>query len=153
MTGMSLLYLSCSVLSRFQVDALAVQGTVPDIWPTHRLGNPGLILPLLQQPAWGRSREFEITTRSVGRNGGLSETTAGDLEEEEEEDDGSLVHGHRKRKVAFQPSVGKLRAHVTTTELTRSVSLFPLCQPAILHSVNSSTDACAMKTRPTQYIT
>ncbi|KAJ7876254.1 P-loop containing nucleoside triphosphate hydrolase protein [Mycena leptocephala] len=60
---------------------------------------------LSKQPAWGRSREFEITTRSVGRNGGLSETTAGDLEEEEEEDDGSLVHGHRKRKVAFQPSV------------------------------------------------
>ncbi|KAJ6581131.1 P-loop containing nucleoside triphosphate hydrolase protein [Mycena capillaripes] len=61
---------------------------------------------LSKQPAWGRSREFEITTRSAGRNGGLSQTTAGDLEEEEEEeDDGTLVHGRRKRRVAFQPSV------------------------------------------------
>ncbi|KAJ7272562.1 P-loop containing nucleoside triphosphate hydrolase protein [Mycena haematopus] len=59
---------------------------------------------LSKQPAWGRSREFEITTRSAGRNGGLTETTAGDLEEDEE-DDGSLVHGRRKRKVAFQPSI------------------------------------------------
>ncbi|KAJ7156894.1 P-loop containing nucleoside triphosphate hydrolase protein [Mycena crocata] len=60
---------------------------------------------LSKQPAWGRSREFEITTRSAGRNG-LTQTTTGDLEEEEEEeDDGSLVHGRRKRKVAFQPSV------------------------------------------------
>ncbi|KAJ7355673.1 P-loop containing nucleoside triphosphate hydrolase protein [Mycena albidolilacea] len=58
---------------------------------------------LSKQPAWGRSREFEITTRSAGRNG-LSETTAGDLEEEDE-DDGSLVHGRRKRLVAFQPSL------------------------------------------------
>ncbi|KAJ7132182.1 P-loop containing nucleoside triphosphate hydrolase protein [Mycena epipterygia] len=60
---------------------------------------------LSKQPAWGRSREFEITTRSAGRNG-LTQTTTGDLEEEEEdEDDGSLVHGRRKRKVAFMPSV------------------------------------------------
>ncbi|RDB18484.1 putative mitochondrial chaperone BCS1-A [Hypsizygus marmoreus] len=61
---------------------------------------------LSKQPAWGRSREFEITTRSVGRNG-LTQTTTGDLEEEEEEveDDDSLVHGRRKRKVAFMPSL------------------------------------------------
>ncbi|ESK86376.1 mitochondrial chaperone bcs1 [Moniliophthora roreri MCA 2997] len=58
---------------------------------------------LSKQPAWGRSREFEITTRSVGRSG-ITQSTAGDLEEEEE-DDGTLVHGRRKRKVAFMPSV------------------------------------------------
>ncbi|KAG6917097.1 hypothetical protein DXG01_003917 [Tephrocybe rancida] len=60
---------------------------------------------LAKQPAWGRSREFEITTRSAGRNG-LTESTTGDLEEEEEEGEG-LVHGRRKRKVAFMPSLGK----------------------------------------------
>ncbi|KAJ3509949.1 hypothetical protein NLJ89_g4946 [Agrocybe chaxingu] len=56
-----------------------------------------------QQPAWGRSREFEITTRSVNRNG-ITQSTTGDLDEEEEEDD-TLVHGRRKRKVAFMPSL------------------------------------------------
>ncbi|KAF9038693.1 P-loop containing nucleoside triphosphate hydrolase protein [Panaeolus papilionaceus] len=58
---------------------------------------------LAKQPSWGRSREFEITTRSVNRNG-ITQKTTGDLEEEEEEDDG-LVHGRRKRKVAFMPSL------------------------------------------------
>ncbi|KIK45543.1 hypothetical protein CY34DRAFT_10308 [Suillus luteus UH-Slu-Lm8-n1] len=60
---------------------------------------------LSKQPAWGRSREFEITTRTVGRNG-LTQSTTGDLEEEdEEEDEDALVHGRRKRKVAFMPSI------------------------------------------------
>ncbi|ETW78832.1 AAA ATPase [Heterobasidion irregulare TC 32-1] len=61
---------------------------------------------LSKQPAWGRSREFEITTRTIGRNG-LTQSTTGDLEEEEvdgDEDD-ELVHGRRKRKVAFMPSL------------------------------------------------
>lgn len=63
---------------------------------------------LAKQPAWGRSREFEITTRSVGRNG-MTQSTTGDLDEDEQEeddDDASLVHGRRKRKVAFMPSLG-----------------------------------------------
>ena len=60
----------------------------------------------MQQPAWGHSREFEITTRSVGR-GGLNFATAGDLEDDEGDGD-ALVHGRRKRKVAFMPSFGKL---------------------------------------------
>ncbi|KAJ7089741.1 P-loop containing nucleoside triphosphate hydrolase protein [Mycena belliarum] len=64
---------------------------------------------LSKQPAWGRSREFEITTRSVGRNG-MNDSTAGDLEEEEEDDDSSLVHGRRKRKVAFMPSVDSVHS-------------------------------------------
>ncbi|KAF9068383.1 P-loop containing nucleoside triphosphate hydrolase protein [Rhodocollybia butyracea] len=61
---------------------------------------------LSKQPAWGRSREFEITTRSAGKHG-LTESTTGDLEEEdvEDDDDRELVHGRRKRKVAFMPSV------------------------------------------------
>lgn len=60
-----------------------------------------------QQPAWGRSREFEITTRSSGRNG-LSETTTGDVEDvEDDDDDEGLVNGRRKRKVAFLPSLGE----------------------------------------------
>ncbi|KAF9224135.1 P-loop containing nucleoside triphosphate hydrolase protein [Gyrodon lividus] len=58
-----------------------------------------------QQPAWGRSREFEITTRTIGRNG-LTQSTTGDLEDEDEvEDEDALVHGRRKRKVAFMPSL------------------------------------------------
>ncbi|SJL13877.1 uncharacterized protein ARMOST_17326 [Armillaria ostoyae] len=60
---------------------------------------------LSKQPAWGRSREFEITTRSTGRNG-LTQSTTGDLDDEDEEDeDDALVHGRRKRKVAFMPSI------------------------------------------------
>ncbi|KAK0466705.1 P-loop containing nucleoside triphosphate hydrolase protein [Desarmillaria tabescens] len=59
---------------------------------------------LSKQPAWGRSREFEITTRSSGRNG-LTQSTTGDLDEEDEEEDDALVHGRRKRKVAFMPSI------------------------------------------------
>ncbi|KAF8957144.1 BCS1 N terminal-domain-containing protein [Flammula alnicola] len=58
---------------------------------------------LAKQPSWGRSREFEITTRSVNRNG-ITQSTTGDLEEEEEEED-TLVHGRRKRTVAFMPSL------------------------------------------------
>ncbi|KAG6879051.1 hypothetical protein C0992_005540 [Termitomyces sp. T32_za158] len=57
---------------------------------------------LSKQPAWGRSREFEITTRSVGRSG-MTQSTTGDLEDEDEDD--GLVHGRRRRKVAFIPSV------------------------------------------------
>ncbi|KAF9077219.1 BCS1 N terminal-domain-containing protein [Rhodocollybia butyracea] len=61
---------------------------------------------LSKQPAWDRSREFEITTLSAGKHG-LTESTTGDLEEEdvEDDDDRELVHGRRKRKVAFMPSV------------------------------------------------
>ena len=61
-----------------------------------------------QQPAWGRSREFEITTRSVGRNQ-LNQSTTGDLDEEEmdEEDKNELDHGRRKCKVVFMPSPGE----------------------------------------------
>ncbi|KAJ8591411.1 P-loop containing nucleoside triphosphate hydrolase protein [Rhizopogon salebrosus TDB-379] len=60
---------------------------------------------LSKQPAWGRSREFEITTRTVSRNG-LTQSTTGDLDEEDEdEDEDALVHGRRKRKVAFMPSI------------------------------------------------
>ncbi|KAL1739911.1 BCS1 N terminal-domain-containing protein, partial [Schizophyllum fasciatum] len=57
---------------------------------------------LSKQPAWGRSREFDITTRSGGRSS-LTQATTGDLDDEDDEDE--LVHGRRKRKVAFMPSL------------------------------------------------
>lgn len=60
----------------------------------------------MQQPAWGRSREFEITTRSAGRFA-LTQSTTGDLEDDEEQPDDQLVHGRRKRKVAFMPSMSQ----------------------------------------------
>ena len=52
-----------------------------------------------QQPAWGRSREFDITTRTVSRHG-MTQKTSGDLDEDEDEESGefSLGGGHRKRK-------------------------------------------------------
>ncbi|KAG9042894.1 hypothetical protein FS837_010278, partial [Tulasnella sp. UAMH 9824] len=62
---------------------------------------------LSKQPAWGRSREFEITTRSAGRQGMLASSNEEDVidsEDEEVEDDEQLVHGRRKKKVAFLPS-------------------------------------------------
>ncbi|KAI0765614.1 P-loop containing nucleoside triphosphate hydrolase protein [Trametes elegans] len=64
---------------------------------------------LSKQPAWGRSREFDITTRSVSRHG-LTQKTTGDLEDEneEEEDEESSEFqqgGGRRRKVAIVPSM------------------------------------------------
>ncbi|KZT07175.1 P-loop containing nucleoside triphosphate hydrolase protein [Laetiporus sulphureus 93-53] len=58
---------------------------------------------LSKQPAWGRSREFDITTRSVSR--GLSQPTTGDLEDDEEEDDEVALAGRKKRKVVIIPSL------------------------------------------------
>ncbi|KAF9454422.1 P-loop containing nucleoside triphosphate hydrolase protein [Macrolepiota fuliginosa MF-IS2] len=57
---------------------------------------------LSKQPAWGRSREFDITTRALSRNGIIQNTT-GDLDEGEDEE--PLVHGKKKRKVTFLPSL------------------------------------------------
>ncbi|KAL1938219.1 hypothetical protein VTO73DRAFT_11863 [Trametes versicolor] len=62
---------------------------------------------LSKQPAWGRSREFDITTRSVSRHG-LTQKTTGDLEDENEEEEESAEFsqgGGRKRKVAIVPSM------------------------------------------------
>ncbi|KAG8828635.1 hypothetical protein FRC19_000022 [Serendipita sp. 401] len=55
---------------------------------------------LSKQPAFGKSREFEITTRSVGKNS--LDTTTGDLDEEEEDSE-QFSHGRRKKKVVFMP--------------------------------------------------
>ncbi|KAF9785436.1 P-loop containing nucleoside triphosphate hydrolase protein [Thelephora terrestris] len=57
---------------------------------------------LSKQPAWGRSREFDITTRTISRNA-VTQTTTGDLLDDDEDDE-MLVRDHRKRKVAFEPS-------------------------------------------------
>jgi mitochondrial chaperone BCS1 len=63
---------------------------------------------IIQQPAWGRSREFEITTRSIGRNQ-LNQSMTGDLDEDEmdEENEHELENSRRKRRVTFMPSPGK----------------------------------------------
>lgn len=83
---------------------------------------------LAKQPAFGKSREFEITTRSIGRN--AIESTAGDLEEEDDEceqfthgwyrsglfasfvDFDSDAAGRRKKKVVFMPCLGTFLAFV-----------------------------------------
>ena len=64
----------------------------------------GRLINAWQQPSWGRSREFEITTRSVNRSGVQS---TGDLEDEEDEEEDHLNHGRTKRTVAFMPSIGE----------------------------------------------
>lgn len=48
------------------------------------------ILSSRKQPAFGKSREFEITTRQVGDALGLN--ASGDIEEEEDGNEG-FVHG------------------------------------------------------------
>jgi len=63
------------------------------------------LLNMNQQPAWGRSREFDITTRALSHNGIIQNTT-GDLDDGEEDE--PLVHGKKKRKVTFIPSLGGL---------------------------------------------
>ena len=85
-----------------QVDALVISGT--------RSLKLNACLPrdqppsCVQQPAWGQSREFDITTRSVSRST-VTQSTTGDILDDDEEDE-TLDHGHKKRKVAFEPSPG-----------------------------------------------
>lgn len=65
---------------------------------------------LSKQPAWSKSREFEITTRS----GGIKATSSSNTQDEDDEDLDSdnedpeqedIVHGRKKREVAFLPSI------------------------------------------------
>ncbi|KAG8681082.1 hypothetical protein FRC08_015852 [Ceratobasidium sp. 394] len=84
----------------FFLTATFTQDDYPYDWVMHWLS---------KQPAWSRSREFEITTRSADSSRmGLKTPTDQELEEDEEfgtaDDDEQLVHGRRKRKVAFMPS-------------------------------------------------
>lgn len=58
----------------------------------------------IQQPAWAKSREFEITTRSLTR-GGVTSRTAGDIEDEDEDED-LVGNSKKKRRVSFMPSLG-----------------------------------------------
>ncbi|KIM34089.1 hypothetical protein M408DRAFT_90304 [Serendipita vermifera MAFF 305830] len=67
------------------------QDDVPYDWLMHWLS---------KQPAFGKSREFDITTRSVGRN--ALEKTAGDIEDDEEESE-QFTHGKKKKMVVFMP--------------------------------------------------
>ncbi len=66
---------------------------------------------LSKQPAWGRSREFEITTREPGRDGmnpkSNCEDILADVDGDEAEDDEELVNGRPKKQVAFLPRHGE----------------------------------------------
>jgi len=67
---------------------------------------------LQSQPAWGQSKEVEITTRQTGRQA-MTNSSVGDLADEEEEETTAttaddLVHGRKKKKVTFVPSLGEL---------------------------------------------
>ncbi|KAI6023352.1 P-loop containing nucleoside triphosphate hydrolase protein [Pisolithus marmoratus] len=85
------------------------QEDYPYDWLMHWLSKARL--ETRAQPAWGRSREFEITTRTVSRSG-ITQSTTGDLDEEDVDDDeDALIHGRKKRKVAFIPSLGKYTTH------------------------------------------
>lgn len=93
--------LALEITHRLTYKPLSVRVQSPFDWLMHWLS---------KQPAWGRSREFEITTRTAGREGMLASTNHEDIiedEEESEEDDDELVHGRRKKKVAFLPSMGQ----------------------------------------------
>ncbi|KAF8721817.1 hypothetical protein AX14_010168 [Amanita brunnescens Koide BX004] len=70
------------------------QGDFPYDW---------IMLWLSKQPAWAKSREFEITTRSITRGGSTSKST-GDLEDDEEDDD-LVSSSKKKRRVTFMPSM------------------------------------------------
>jgi mitochondrial chaperone BCS1 len=61
---------------------------------------------LSKQPAFGKSREFEITTRSVGKN--TVDRTAGDIEDEEEEGE-QFSHGQCRIKFSFNGLSDKRR--------------------------------------------
>jgi hypothetical protein len=59
---------------------------------------------LSRQPAFGKSREFEITTRAVGRD---AMETAGDIEEEEDDKE-QFSHGMSLTRSNFESSSDKL---------------------------------------------
>ncbi|KAI0364549.1 P-loop containing nucleoside triphosphate hydrolase protein [Pilatotrama ljubarskyi] len=86
-------------IDSFFLTAHFSQEDYPYDWLMHWLSKAG-------QPAWGRSREFDITTRSVSRHG-LTQKTTGDLEDENEEEENSEFQqgGGRRRKVAIVPSM------------------------------------------------
>ncbi|QRV88583.1 mitochondrial chaperone BCS1 [Ceratobasidium sp. AG-Ba] len=84
----------------FFLTATFTQDDYPYDWVMHWLS---------KQPAWSRSREFEVGTRSAESSRmGIKTPTDQELEEDDEfgnaEEDEQLVHGRRKRKVAFMPS-------------------------------------------------
>lgn len=57
----------------------------------------------------------------------MNQSTSGDIDEEdEEEDESALVHGRRKRKVAFMPSVGSFFASFS---VVGAIKLLPQIPP------------------------
>jgi mitochondrial chaperone BCS1 len=63
---------------------------------------------LSKQSAWARCRELEVITRSAGTQGIISTNSQEDIigDSDKNEDEGQLAHGHRKKKIAFLPSLG-----------------------------------------------
>lgn len=79
-------------MESFFLTAHFTQDDYPYDWLLHWLS---------KQPAWSRSREFEITTRSALR---LSVMNTNKSEVEDEEDDEAVIGGGRAKKVSFLPS-------------------------------------------------
>lgn len=78
-----------SFLDSFFLTAHFTQNDTPYEWIMHWLS---------KQPAWGRSREFDITTRTVRKGAG----SAGDFEDEDEE--ATIVKGNTRSMIAFMPA-------------------------------------------------
>ncbi|CAL1714014.1 unnamed protein product [Somion occarium] len=96
-----------------------------------------------QQPAWGRSREFDITTRTVNRHG-LTQSTSGDLEDDEDDESEDLAT-RRKRKVAIIPSVDTThtiyyRGHWLRITRTKRYSDFGQCAELKISVVARNND-------------
>ncbi|KAM5541330.1 hypothetical protein V8D89_004884 [Ganoderma adspersum] len=92
-------------IDSFFLTAHFSQEDYPYDWLMHWLSKARI----LTQPAWGRSREFDITTRSVSRHG-LTQKTTGDIDDDEEAEEDEEASefaqgGGRRRKVAIVPSM------------------------------------------------
>jgi chaperone BCS1 len=68
----------------------------------------------MKQPAWGRSREFETTTRTVSSTGagsGKPNAVGGDefqdFQDEDDQED-ELTPGKQRMKVVFMPTFGEI---------------------------------------------
>ncbi|CCA75749.1 related to BCS1 protein precursor [Serendipita indica DSM 11827] len=102
---------SSDEMTAFFLTAHFTQNDTPYEWIMHWLS---------KQPAWGRSREFDITTRTVRKGAG----SAGDFEDEDEE--ATIVKGNTRSMIAFMPAQDTthtiyyrghwLRTHSTTRD-------------------------------------
>ncbi|EJU03604.1 P-loop containing nucleoside triphosphate hydrolase protein [Dacryopinax primogenitus] len=82
-------------IESFFLTAHFTQDDYPYDWLLHWLS---------KQPAWGRSREFEITTRTGLRLGVVNNNKSEVDDEDDDEEDKALISGGRAKKVSFMPS-------------------------------------------------